>query len=410
MRPAGSLVAPLRSHHLAEEAAVSNISGLPELDAAIGLAFMFFLLAVATSSINELIASFLGWRAKTLEDGIRRLLQDPAVQRTFKDSLAALIGRLPKTVTDGQAQKKLQAIQVRSSDADLGDLTTTLFENWRIQALVRDPSSNSRRRRRPSYLAPEALSRALVEHLAMLGGTAETKATKDASTARPPAVALEATQAAAGAPAKPEQTLWQQADDELFAAIDKGIDKIKGGSPALSAALAKALREPEAKVEAFRVTVEGYFNDTMARASGWYKRKVQWVLLILAVVLAVGLNINTVHVASRLWKEPALRSAVATQATKAAAETTAPTAQQAADDVDAVHQLNLPVGWGKANRPTGFNGVVGAIVGWLIAIAAISLGAPFWFDLLSRLARLRGSGSPDSSRQLSDKNASAAGA
>ena len=378
---------------------MSNISGLPELDAAIGLAFMFFLLAVATSSINELIASFLGWRAKTLEDGIRRLLQDPAVQRTFKDSLAALIGRLPKSVTDGQAQKKLRAIQGRSSDADLGDLTTTLFENWRIQALVRDPSSNSRRRRRPSYLAPEALSRALVEHLAMLGGTAETKATKDASTARPPAVALEAT-----------QTLWQQADDELFAAIDKGIDKIKGGSPALSAALAKALREPEAKVEAFRVTVEGYFNDTMARASGWYKRKVQWVLLILAVVLAVGLNINTVHVASRLWKEPALRSAVATQATKAAATTTAPTPQQAADDVDAVHQLNLPVGWGKANRPTGFNGVVGAIVGWLIAIAAISLGAPFWFDLLSRLARLRGSGSPDSSRQLSDKNPSAAGA
>ena len=32
---------------------------------------------------------------------------------------------------------------------------------------------------------------------------------------------------------------------------------------------------------------------------------------------------------------------------------------------------------------------------WLLTILAISLGAPFWFDALSRMARLRSSGNPE---------------
>ena len=31
-------------------------------------------------------------------------------------------------------------------------------------------------------------------------------------------------------------------------------------------------------------------------------------------------------------------------------------------------------------------------LGWLITAAAVSLGAPFWFDLLGKVANLRGSG------------------
>ena len=43
-----------------------------------------------------------------------------------------------------------------------------------------------------------------------------------------------------------------------------------------------------------------------------------------------------------------------------------------------------------------------AASGWLIAIAALNLGAPFWFDLLSRFSRLRGSGLQETPRALSD--------
>jgi hypothetical protein len=35
---------------------------------------------------------------------------------------------------------------------------------------------------------------------------------------------------------------------------------------------------------------------------------------------------------------------------------------------------------------------VWAVVGWLLAALALAQGAPFWFDLMGRLVRLRGSG------------------
>src|SRR4051812_46730290 len=45
--------------------------------------------------------------------------------------------------------------------------------------------------------------------------------------------------------------------------------------------------------------------------------------------------------------------------------------------------------------PRGAGGIALAVLGWLLTIAAISLGAPFWFDTLSRLSRLRSSGKPE---------------
>jgi len=38
---------------------------------------------------------------------------------------------------------------------------------------------------------------------------------------------------------------------------------------------------------------------------------------------------------------------------------------------------------------------VTTLAGWALTILAISLGAPFWFDLLGRFSRLRASGKPE---------------
>ena len=40
----------------------------------------------------------------------------------------------------------------------------------------------------------------------------------------------------------------------------------------------------------------------------------------------------------------------------------------------------------------GVGGWVTHLFRWLFTAAAVSLGAPFWFDLLSRVAKLRGTG------------------
>jgi hypothetical protein len=130
----------------------------------------------------------------------------------------------------------------------------------------------------------------------------------------------------------------------------------------------------------------------MERASGWYKRKVQLMLAVISAVVVIGFNVDTVHVATVLWRDAPVRSAVASQAAKQA------DTQTAADAAAKVDQLQLPVGWGK-NTP---DPLLNAVPGWLIAIAALNLGAPFWFDLLSRFARLRGGGVPERPRSLND--------
>jgi hypothetical protein len=308
-----------------------NLSGFPALDAAIGLAALFFLLSTVCSSINEGISSALGWRAKTLEDAIRNML--------------------------GEAK------------AEEGDLTEQLFEHWRIRSLVRDPTSSRRRRNRPSYLPPKAFSRALSEVVAVLP--------KD-ETDTP-------------------DTLWKQTDDQIFAKVEAAVQQVP--SKQLRALVGRASTNAENTLDDFRRNVETTFNDSMERASGWYKRKVQIVIVICAAVLAIGLNVDTVHVASYLLDDTAARTAVAAQAQGA----------NAADALKQVEQLQLPVGWGDQG-PQGSDRNLShlpgwglrRLPGWILTIAALSLGAPFWFDLLSRFARLRSAGVPEKPRPLSD--------
>jgi hypothetical protein len=334
-----------------------GLSGIPALDVAIGLALVFFLLSTVCAAINEWVASLLGWRAKTLEDAIHNLLEDPAVRRGWKE----WVGRVSKHEPKGGDSAEHGTDGVRLP----ADLTSAVFDHWRIRALTRDPDSDVRRRSRPSYLPPRAFSLAVAETLA------------------------------AGAPDAPEgPSRWLQADEEILARAARVLESVPEGRP--RRLLAKALANAGGTLEGFRAQVEYAFDDGMERASGWYKRKVQIVVIVLAAVVAIGLNVDTLGVAKRLWNEAPVRAAV----TAKASDTSGP--QGAADSVDAVRQLQLPVGWGSDTAPSDVGGVLRRVPGWLITIAGLSLGAPFWFDLLSRFARLRAAGVPEKPRSLSD--------
>jgi hypothetical protein len=66
-------------------------------------------------------------------------------------------------------------------------------------------------------------------------------------------------------------------------------------------------------------------------------------------------------------------------------------ANRATDALEQVNALKLPIGWDSTNT---HGNAFARIGGWLLTILALSLGAPFWFDVLNKLARLRGSGVP----------------
>jgi hypothetical protein len=143
----------------------------------------------------------------------------------------------------------------------------------------------------------------------------------------------------------------------------------------------------------------------MDRASGWYKRYVQWWLLVLALAFSIGLNVNAFTVAERLWKDDALRASVVQQAQKAVGDTQAQTPQSAtpkavAKQIDDIEELKLPIGWTDPNTGGEF---WARLAGWLVTAAAITLGAPFWFDVLGKLARVRSTGNREGTAKDDDR-------
>jgi hypothetical protein len=157
----------------------------------------------------------------------------------------------------------------------------------------------------------------------------------------------------------------------------------------------------EDQLAAFRKSAETWYDDTMARVSGWYRRRVQLVLWCIAITLAVLLNVDSVNLARVFWSDETVRAAVVAQAERAAEQGEADGVSQ---DLEA---LEVPLGWsfgdGRAqDLPSGWQAWLAKVIGILLTSAAISLGAPFWFDLLGKVAKLRSSGSPPPPRTATE--------
>ena len=100
-------------------------------------------------------------------------------------------------------------------------------------------------------------------------------------------------------------------------------------------------------------------------------------------------------VAQRLWTNAPLRAALIQQAQRLAPPSAndRQAVESALNNVESglatISGLSLPIGWGKAVRPDRW---YVAASGWLLTAIAVSLGAPFWFDLLGKVAQLRTTG------------------
>jgi hypothetical protein len=131
-------------------------------------------------------------------------------------------------------------------------------------------------------------------------------------------------------------------------------------------------------LQQFQDMLAGWFDNAMARMSGAYKRSQLLISLLLSLLLAIMFNIDSIHLFRILWQQPAL----------AAHLKDVPTALDPAV-IDAL--MALPIGW------TRFPPVLNAdfalqVVGWLITATTTLFGAPFWFDLMQRVVRMRATG------------------
>ena len=118
-----------------------------------------------------------------------------------------------------------------------------------------------------------------------------------------------------------------------------------------------------------RERVERWFDGSMDRVTGWYKRKSQLRVYALSALVAIGLNVNTIAIADRLVRDDAVRTAVVARAieslpaqpddpnsVRAAVMTEAPktspgqdrSMNEVADEIAKVKKLGIPIGWNLA--------------------------------------------------------------
>jgi len=168
-------------------------------------------------------------------------------------------------------------------------------------------------------------------------------------------------------------SLWKVPGDliQLRSAIDAIPD------PQLRAAMLGMVSRAR-DLQHFQDMLAGWFDNAMTRMSGAYKRSQLLISLLLSLLLAILFNIDSIHLFRTLWQAPAL----------AAHLRDAPGALDRAA-LDAL--MTLPIGW-RTFPPVLNADFALQVAGWLVTAATALFGAPFWFDLMQRVVRMRATG------------------
>ncbi|MEY4582242.1 MAG: hypothetical protein RL701_6945 [Pseudomonadota bacterium] len=162
-------------------------------------------------------------------------------------------------------------------------------------------------------------------------------------------------------------------------------------------ALLAAMDAANGNLDRVRTNLEAWYDATMDRVSGWYKRSTQAVIFGIALVVVLALNLNTISIAQHLYRDEAVRKATVGAA---AAQTQPRTYEEVNKQFEA---LRFPIGWSAVAVPSSaaewgqtlkssdfWNGLLGL----LMTTFAATLGAPFWFDVLNRFMVIRATVKP----------------
>ena len=179
----------------------------------------------------------------------------------------------------------------------------------------------------------------------------------------------------------------------------------------------------ETKIAEYRKNTEGWFNDVMSQTSSWYKIRAQWLAFWIGLSIAIILNVDTIHIAQKLWQEPTARAVIVAQA-QAEAQNETPSESIS---FATAKNLNFPIGWtttaldtnscnllsvidyqlvirsagnclSVTSLPALNNGwgILVKLFGYLLTALAAAQGAPFWFDILRKLVGVRQQTAPAS--------------
>ena len=320
------------------------------IDVAIGIVFLYLLVSMVCSIIREAIENILNRRAANLEEAIRELLGEAertpdsakddrlGIDKLYNHSLISILYSGKYTERPGNRQNRS------------GDRLLNLKKIARLRHL-------------PSYIPSSTFALALIDLVARSSG----KGQSDSS-----------------APLTIES-------------LRQNVDKIQ--NPTVKGALQVALDNADGKLEQVRESIETWFNTAMDAVSARYRRNTSFIIFGIALIVSVGINVDTFRIADYLYRNTAVRDALVAMATEAAKRDDLPGFTAAKSALEATE---LPIGWRHGDGPKllrvdtenrwtreNFFELSSFIVGWLVTSFAVTLGAPFWFDVLKRFSQAR---------------------
>ncbi len=255
--------------------------GSVTLEVAVGIIFIFILVSIICSTIRESIEAWLKTHAAYLEHGIREMLHDKkAVGLARSFYEHPLIYSLYTSSYTPGSDSKRPAILAKG-----GDL--------------------------PSYIPAKNFAVALMDIAARGQDT-------DAVSSNP--------------------------DSPIISLDTVRMNIMNLDNPFVQRALLTAIDSAQGDLTKAQENIEAWYDSAMDRVSGWYKRSTHWILFWIGIVVAIGLNVNTITIADYLFRNDAARTALLARAEAAAKDTSFLNLKynEARAGLDS---LNLPIGW-----------------------------------------------------------------
>lgn len=196
---------------------------------------------------------------------------------------------------------------------------------------------------------------------------------------------------------------------QAFTQVCDGINALQASR--LKDALNRIANQAAGDYNAFVSGVEKWFDDEMDRVSGWYRRQSQIILAFISIAVVAFFNLDSITLFSQLRSTPlVIDAANLTDNTQGYTYLTAQVLQ------------SIKFGWfpdsalcGPAPSPKPpatpnganstsitcrqlaksedwFSYIAFKLLGLGMSALAIMMGAPFWFDTLSRFVSVRNSG------------------
>lgn len=339
------------------------------LDVVIGVVFGFLAVSLAAGAVVEAFNSYLKTRSGTLLKAVKDLVNDPKFS--------------------GIALQLYQHALVNPRGPG-APANVTADEKPSADAAGQDKANANAAKNAPAYIDPAQFAEAFIDILSRGKNAA--------------ADAQEVAQALSTSP-------FLAKNPQMRELVDGIVRRAQGDMNEVKAQLAH------------------WFDSSMDRVSGVFKRWMQLWTFIAALIIAVLFNVDALRIAQLVWQQPALvdqlkipgaaqllaagekkdtkpNSGDATAPKLAApGDATAPKPAVSGGTSDPWAALTvlddrLPLGWPKGRLFQNADGTAWeiwpGILGWLITAVASLFGAPFWFDLLQKAVRLKGAGpSPD---------------